>query len=114
MAGAGVSSAASPAQLSESAKAALRERIRRFALTQPARHLKIGETARDRVRQAYEELQPRDPVIRHRWLFVSQWLQESAHEFEEEDFDWRKRDERIDRLRREAAMEIWTESLVSG
>ena len=104
-----MSSAASPAQLSESAKAALRERIRRFALTQPARHLKIGETARDRVRQAYEELQPRDPVIRHRWLFVSQWLQESAHEFEEEDFDWRKRDERIDRLRREAAMEIWTE-----
>ena len=93
----------------ESAKAALRERIRRFALTRRARHLKIGETARDRARQAYEELQPRDPVIRHRWLFVSQWLQESAHELEEDDLDWQKRDERIDRLRREATMEIWTE-----
>ena len=101
-------------RVGESAKAALRERIRRFALTRRARHLKIGETARDRVRQAYEELQPRDPVIRHRWLFVSQWLQESAHEFEEEDFDWRKRDERIDRLRREAAMEIWTEYRFEG
>ena len=33
---------------SESAMAALRERIRRFALTRRARHLKIGEAARDR------------------------------------------------------------------
>ena len=98
----------------ESAKAALRERIRRFALTRRARHLKIGETARDRAREAYEKLQPRDPVIRHSWLFASQWVQESAHEFKEEDFDWRKRDERIDRLRHDAMMEIWTECGFEG
>lgn len=94
---------------SESAKAALRERIRRFALTRRARHLKIGETVRDRARETYEKLQPQDPVARHRWLFANQWVQESADEFEEEDFDWRKRDDRIDRLRREAMKDIWAE-----
>ncbi len=94
---------------SESAKAALRERIRRFALTRRARHLKIGETARDRARETYEKLQPQDPVARHRWLFANQWVQESADEFDDEDFDWQKRDDRIDRLRREAMNDIWAE-----
>ena len=36
-------------------------------------------------------------------------MQESADEIEEEDFDYRKREERIDRLRHEAMIEIWTE-----
>ena len=92
----------------DSARAVLRERIRRFALTRRARHLKIGETARDRARETYEKLQPQDPVTRHGWLFANQWVQESADEFEEEDFDWRKREDRIDNLRREAMKDIWT------
>jgi hypothetical protein len=41
-------------------------------------------------------------------------VQESAVEIEEEDFDYRKRDERIDRLRREAMIEIWTECGFEG
>ena len=94
---------------SESAKAALRERIRRLALTQRARRLNIGETARTRAVETYETLKPQDPVARHGWLFANQWVQESACEFEEEDFDWRKREERIDKLRREAMNDVWTE-----
>ncbi len=94
---------------SEDAKAALRERIRKFAFTRLGRRRKLIESTRDRARETYDSLQPRDPVIRHSWLFADHWVQESADEIEEEDFDYRKRGERIDRLRREAMIEIWTE-----
>lgn len=93
----------------EAAKAVLRERIRRFAFTRIGTRRNLNEATRDRAREAYDSLQPRDPVIRHSWLFVDQWVQESADEIEEEDFDYQKRGERIDRLRREAMIEIWTE-----
>ena len=98
----------------EAAKAALRERIRRFAFTRRGRHRKLGEATRDRAREAYDSLRPHDPVIRHGWLFADQWVQESTDEIEEEDFDYRKRGERIDRLRREAMTEIWTERGFEG
>ena len=99
---------------SEAAKATLRERIRQFAFTRRSRHRKLGEVTRDRARECYENLQPEDPVIRHSWLFASQWVQESADEFEDEDFDYRKREERIDRLRRDAMKEIWTQRGFEG
>jgi addiction module HigA family antidote len=92
----------------ESAKAALRERIRQFAFTRRGRHRNLGQATRDRAREAYEDLRPDDPVIRHGWLFADQWVQESADEIEEEDLDYRRREDRIDRLRREAMVEIWT------
>jgi addiction module HigA family antidote len=91
----------------EPAKAELRERIRRYAFTRSGRRRKLAEKSRDRAREAYATLQPLDPVIRHGWLFADQWVQESADEFEEEGFDYRKREERIERLRREAMAEIW-------
>ena len=96
------------------AKAALRERIRRFALTRRGRRLKLGEATFDRAREAYDRLRPYDPVIRHGWLFADHWVPESPDEFEEEDFDYRKRETMIDKLRREAMTEIWTESGFDG
>lgn len=98
----------------EAAKAALRERIRRFAFTRRGRRRNLGEATRDRAREAYDSLRPDDPVIRHGWLFADEWVQESADEIQEEDFDYQKRDERIDRLRREAMNEIWTERGFEG
>lgn len=98
----------------EVAKAALRERIRRFALTRLSRHRKIGKATRDRAREAYDSLRLHDPVTRHGWLFADHWVEESAEEIEEEDSDYRKRDERIDRLRREAMSEIWSERGFEG
>lgn len=98
----------------EAAGAALRERIRLFAFTQRSRHRNFGEATRDRARGAYKSLRPSDPVIRHGWLFSDQWVEESADEIEEEDFDYKKREERIDRLRREAMAEIWTERGFKG
>jgi addiction module HigA family antidote len=89
-------------------KAELRERIRRYAFTRSGRKRDLGEESRDHARQAYDNLKPRDPVIRHAWLFANQWVQESPDEFEDGDFDYRKRHERIERLRREAMAEIWS------
>lgn len=98
----------------ETAKASLRERIRRFAFTRRGRRLKLEQITRDRAREAYELLRPSDPVVRHGWLFADQWVQESVDEIEDEDFDYRKRDERIDKLRREAITEIWTKDGFDG
>ncbi len=92
----------------EAARAELRERIRRFAFTRHGRRRNLGGSTRDRAHEAYKSLRPRDPVIRHGWLFADQWVQESAEEIEEEDLDYRKREERIDQLRRDAMLEIWT------
>lgn len=97
----------------ETAKAALRERIRRFAFTRHGRR-NLGQATRDRAREACDSLRPHDPVIRHGWLFANRWVQESAGEIEDVDFDYRKRDERIDRLRRDAMTEIWTERGFAG
>lgn len=96
------------------AKADLRERIRRFALTRRGRRRNLAEAIRDRAREAYDALRPDDPVIRHGWLFAEPWVQESADEFQEEDFDYRKREEKIDRLRRESMSEIWSERGFEG
>jgi hypothetical protein len=98
----------------ESAKAALRERIRRFAFTRRGRRRKLAEEICDRARDAYNRLQSRDPVIRHGWLFADQWVHESADEIEDMDFDHRKREEQIDKLRREAMTETWTERGFEG
>jgi hypothetical protein len=96
-------------EASEEAKATLRESIRLFAFTQRGHRRNLGLTTRDRAREAYDSLKPHDPIIRHGWLFTNQWVQESADEINGEDFDYQKREERIDRLRCEAMYEIWTE-----
>lgn len=98
----------------EPAKAELRERIRQFALTRRGRNRRLGEVTRDRASQVYDCLRPHDPVIRHSWLFANQWVQESAGEIEEEDFDHWKREERIASLRRAAMTEIWSKRGFEG
>ena len=99
---------------SDDAKARLRERIRRFALTPRGRGKKVGESSSGRAHKAYDSLEPTNSVMRHRWLFLSHWVQESAGEIQEEDFDWQEREERIDRLRREGMYEIWTKYGLEG
>ena len=83
----------------EEAKAGLRERIRRLGLD--------GGT-KDRARSAYEKLEPRDPVVRHAWLFANQWVHESFDEIENDDLDYAERAKRIDALRASAMGKIWS------
>ena len=98
----------------DSKRTALRERIRRYALTRRSRHRGIDDAERERARQAYTELESQNPVIRHQWLFLKQWVDESADEIEDEEFNYQKREERIARQRRDALQEVWAESGLSG
>ena len=58
------------AETDEDAKAELRERIRRFALTRRGRVRGVKAGTKDRARKAYLRLQSQDVVIRHAWLFA--------------------------------------------
>lgn len=90
-------------------KAALREKIRNTALTRRLKSKSAAAKLRAKARGVYEALTPKDVILRHFWLFAQNWVQESADELADEDFDFNKRDERIARLRAEALKEIWAE-----
>ena len=92
----------------DTAKATLRERIRRFALTRIGRRRVEDEATRTRARDIYTKLEPSDPVIRHGWLFAKQWVEESADELEEDDIDFTAREERIHALRTKALADVWS------
>ena len=98
----------------DSQKAMLRERIRRSALTRRSRHRRLDDTERKCARQAYALLESQDAVTRHQWLFLSQWVDESADELEDEELDCQKREERIARQRRDALQEVWGQSGLDG
>ncbi|WP_337180303.1 hypothetical protein [Sphingopyxis granuli] len=100
------------AKANEDDRAWLREKIRVTAFGRRAvkRKKKKGKSvADDRARQAYDALLPSDAVLRHAWLFKQSWVEESADELEEEDFDYKKRDERISALRLAAVSEIFAD-----
>ena len=98
----------------DKAKATLRERIRRFALTRVGRRRVEKEATRNRARAMYAKLEPTDSVVRHGWLFEKQWVEESADELEEDDMDFTAREERIHALRIKALAEVWSERGFDG
>lgn len=95
------------ANASEEDRASLRETIRVSALTRHARRRKgKSDAVAKAARRAYEALAPTDLILKHDWLFKKQWVDESADELQEEEIDFRKRDERIAALRKGALEEI--------
>ena len=98
----------------EKAKAGLRERIRTFAFTRRGRRHGLKDATKDRAYMAYEKLQPRDPVVRHTWLFAQPWVEPPSDEIEDEDFDHTKREEKIRTLRIIAMEEIWMQCGFEG
>ena len=98
----------------DSQKAVLRERIRRCALTRRGRHRRLDEAEREYARQAYALLESQDAVTRYQWLFLRQWVDESADELEDEELDYQKREERIASQRHDALQEVWAASGLSG
>ena len=105
----------------DTAKASLRERIRRVAFTRRGRRHGMQGKALDRARVAYDRLEPRDPVVRHCWLFAGRGIEPDADEEDNEQFNYHKRAERVASLRaaamnlRAAAMkEIWEERGFEG
>ena len=98
----------------ESAKAGLRERIRRFVFTRLGHRQNLKDAAKGRARVACAKLQPRDLIERHAWLFAQYWVEPSTDEIEDESFDYSKHDERIHKLRATAMREIWAERGIEG
>ncbi len=98
----------------EAPRALVREHIRRFAFTRRSRNRGINRQSKDRARHAHARLTPRDVVIRHQWLFESQWLQESVDESEGGELDYQKREDAVRRARVEALQEIWAEKGFPG
>jgi hypothetical protein len=93
----------------DSDRAALREKIRVSTFTRRAlrrRKRKDDGDVDERSRAAYKALEPTDPVLRHSWLFKQAWVDESADEIADEEFDYKKRDERISQLRQSAIEEV--------
>lgn len=98
----------------ERCKAALRERIRRYAFTRRGQRRDLDDQTRERARAAYERLAPAAPTIRHAWLFEHQWVEESAEELEDPDLDLSQREERVHALRSNAMAEIWATDGLMG
>ena len=98
----------------EKAKAGLREQIRRLAFTRWGRQHGLKDATTDRARRAYEKLQPRNPVLRHTWLFAQHWVDPSPDEIEDENFDYTKHEEKIRTLRTKAMKEIWMQCGFEG
>lgn len=91
----------------EEEMAALRERIRRHTDTRRGRRRNMSVGNRAKSRAAYESLAPQDVVISHQWLFTNHWVDESFAELEDDNYDFRKREERIANLRVSALKEVW-------
>ena len=96
------------------AKAELRECIRQYAFTRSELNRGFGELVYGYARGAYDMLRPNELAIRHGWLFTNQWVEESRDEIENEDLDFKKRDERVNKLRLDAINEILIEQGIKG
>jgi hypothetical protein len=92
---------------SDEAKAALRERIRRFAFTRYGRRRDLKPDTRNRAREAFTKLTAKNPVVRYRWLFADTWVEESHEELEDIETNFSEREKRIQNERLAALREIW-------
>jgi hypothetical protein len=95
-------------------RALLRERIRRFAFTRRSRNRNLGDKTKNHARDLYDLLTPQDLVVRHRWLFAQQWVEESLDEVDRGDFDVQRNERKIGRLRSQALDEIWNQAGYEG
>lgn len=96
------------------AKAALRMRITRLLSAQSWRWRSLREHMTDadraRARNAHVSLTPRDPAIRHAWMFSKAWvegLDDATDDGANDDGDWLQAAERARRRRTDAIAEIW-------
>ena len=96
------------------AKAGVRERIRRYALTYDPLHAELRSKYGNQALTAYQNLRSSDPTVRHGWLFANRWIAASEDEKVHRDFDPDKRSERIHALRNAAAKEIWQQCGFDG
>lgn len=88
-------------------KAALRERIRKYAFTRRSKKRGVSAGNAARARAARQKLESADAVVRHEWLFKQEWVEESIEDYATENYDYDARETRIRRERTGAIAEIW-------
>lgn len=95
---------------SDKERAELREKIRVSTMTRRAKMgIKTNEASslQSVARLTYETLEPIDILNKHAWLFRNSWVDESSEELDDDELDFRKRDERIQALRAAALKDIF-------
>jgi addiction module HigA family antidote len=100
-------------------KAVVREKIRVSTLSRRAgrRSKNEGDAASltATAKKAYAALEPSDVLNKHEWLFKENWVEESADEVHnDEEVDFRRREERIQELRVKALREVQAERGIEG
>lgn len=97
--------------------ATIRETIHRTFLSRRARKRFNEEDCADLLEKAkavYFDLQPKDILNRHEWLFRQGWVEELPDELEKDEMGYQTREQRVELLRREALTEILCEHGMSG
>jgi hypothetical protein len=93
---------------SNSARAKLREQIRRSAMVRAPREAREGGAiVSPEARIIFDALEPTDLIWGHQWLFAQHWVQESADELRDEAFDFAKQEAGVERRRMDALRGIW-------
>lgn len=97
--------------------AKVREKIRVTVLSRRGRRRakdKDFVTLTKTARAVYAAMEPTGLTNKHEWLFRQLWVEESADERDDDDLDFRKREERIEELRIAALKEIFAEQGMDG
>jgi len=98
-------------------KAEVREKVRVSVLSNRARRHRGQKNGQDLVvcaKKTMDLLEPNDLMLKHAWLFKKHWLDESADELADEDFDYKKREERVRTVRADALREIYETEGLAG
>jgi hypothetical protein len=98
------------AEASDFDKAFVREKIRVTVMSRRGvKRSKKSDTNNlsAAAKASYQALEPSDLLNKHEWLFREHWVEESADELHDDDMDFRKREERITKLRVQALREIF-------
>lgn len=103
---------------SDEDKTWLREKLR---ISTPMRQRQRNEQsdqraarAADRARRAYEQLEPKDLILKHTWLFKAHWIDRSADEIADENPDFEEREKRIAATQVDALRAIVAERGMEG
>lgn len=97
--------------------AKVREKIRVTVLSHRGRRRAKDEdfaTLTKTAKAVYAAMEPTDLANKHEWLFRQSWVEESADELDDDELDFRKREERVEQLRVAALKEVFTEQGMDG
>ena len=99
---------------SDEQKAFVRETIRKIALTSRSRRRGVQNQSIIEAKLIFDILIVDDPVVRHKWLFMQNWVDDPFDESENESFDFSKHEEKVAKLRGDAIAEVWDEGQYEG